>query len=69
VPALAFVGFATFLAARFVYDSKHRGAAGLAFVTSITLLMNVKLCLRGNYSETSRLSQPFLHCWSLSLEE
>jgi peptidoglycan/LPS O-acetylase OafA/YrhL len=38
-------------------------------VTSITLLMNVKLCLRGNYSETSRLSQPFLHCWSLSLEE
>ncbi|MBU6275589.1 MAG: acyltransferase [Planctomycetes bacterium] len=69
VPALAFVGFATLLAARFVYDSKHRGAAGLAFVTSITSLMNVKLCLQGNYFETSRLSQPFLHCWSLSLEE
>ena len=69
VPALAFVGFATLLAARFVYDSKHRGAAGLAFVMSITSLLNVKLCLQGNYFEASPLSQPFLHCWSLSLEE
>jgi peptidoglycan/LPS O-acetylase OafA/YrhL len=69
VPALAFVGFATLLAARFIYDSKHLGVAGASFVASIVSVMNIKLARQGNYFEVSPLTQPFLHCWSLSLEE
>jgi peptidoglycan/LPS O-acetylase OafA/YrhL len=69
VPALAFVGFATLLAARFIYDAKHTGAAGISFIMAICSVANLKLWLQGNYFEASHLTQPFLHCWSLSLEE
>ena len=69
VPALVFVGLATLIAARFIYDSKHIGATAVALMASVLSVMNIKLCFQGNYFEASPLTQPFLHCWSLSLEE
>lgn len=69
VPALAFVGFTTVIAAQKIYDAKYAGATGVSFIAAICSVANIKLLLQGNYFELSPLTQPFLHCWSLSLEE
>lgn len=69
VPALAFVGLATLLAATRLYSATFIGSSAANLVAALGSFANVKLWLQGNYFEASPLTQPFLHCWSLSLEE
>lgn len=69
VPALTFVGFATLLAARFVYDVKYVGATAVDFLAAMCSVTNIRMCRQGNYFESGALATPFLHYWSLSLEE
>ncbi len=68
-PAFFFVALATLVAAAFVYSSQDLGSAGANLTAAALSLSNLKSMLQGNYFQASEDSLPFLHYWSLSLEE
>jgi peptidoglycan/LPS O-acetylase OafA/YrhL len=68
-PALFTVALVTIAAAYFIYSAQDFASAG-ASLTAVTLsIANLKLLAQGNYFKLSIDAQPFLHCWSLSVEE
>lgn len=69
VPSLTCVGFATLLSARFIYDEQFIGSTAADFLYAMCSLTNIRSAGQGNYFESSPLTKPFLHYWSLSLEE
>jgi len=68
-PALYSVALVTLVSAYFVYSAQDLASAG-AGLTAVTLsIANFKLLFQGNYFTLSPDAQPFIHCWSLSVEE
>lgn len=53
----------------FLYTPQDFASAGALATASSLSVANIKLMLQGNYFEVSPDAQPFLHFWSLSLEE
>lgn len=68
-PAFFAVALATIAVAAFVYSSLDFASAGANLVAASLSVANVKYMLQGNYFEISPDAQPFLHYWSLSVEE
>lgn len=68
-PVLFTVTIAILLAASVLYTSQDFASAGALAMASVLSVANIKLMLQGDYFEVSPDSQPFLHFWSLSVEE
>ena len=68
-PAMICAACVTMMMAALLYDAQERAAAGANFTASILSLENMKVMLQGNYFQLSRDNQPFMHFWSLSVEE
>jgi peptidoglycan/LPS O-acetylase OafA/YrhL len=68
-PVFLTVMLATLVVASLLYSSRDLSSAGLLAAASAMSLANLKLMAQGNYFEVSPDSQPFLHYWSLSVEE
>ncbi len=68
-PAFFTVAFATLLGAYFIYSPQDLASAGANLAASALSAANMKLLLQGNYFDISADAQPFLHYWSLSVEE
>jgi peptidoglycan/LPS O-acetylase OafA/YrhL len=68
-PVLFAVILATVVAASLLYNSRDVSAAAELAIASVLSIANVKLMTQGDYFEVSPDSQPFLHFWSLSVEE
>lgn len=60
---------AILIAAFFIYSPQDFASAGALALFSAASLTNVKLMFQGNYFEVSPDAQPFLHYWSLAVEE
>lgn len=68
-PALFVLALFTLIGASFIYSAQDLASAG-ASLTAVTLsVANLKFMSQGNYFTISPDAQPFLHCWSLSVEE
>jgi len=64
------VAIATLLGVHFVFLARDRAAAGAAFTSAVLSFTNVKYMFAGKtYFAVSPDSNPFLHFWSLSVEE
>ncbi len=68
-PAFFTVGLATLLGAYYVYSPQDLASTGANLSAAALSLANVKLMFQGNYFQISPDAQPFLHYWSLSVEE
>jgi peptidoglycan/LPS O-acetylase OafA/YrhL len=68
-PALITMAVATLVTAHLVYTDQDLSSVGASFTATLSSVANIKFMLQGNYFELSPDSQPFLHCWSLSVEE
>lgn len=68
-PAFFTVALATLAAAAVVYSPQDFASAGANFVATILSAANLKFMLQGDYFAISPDAQPFLHYWSLSVEE
>lgn len=68
-PLFFLVGFVTLAIASRVYTSQDFASAGALAAASAVSATNFKLMLQGNYFEVTPDSQPYLHFWSLSVEE
>lgn len=68
-PAFFAVALVTIAVAAFVYSSLDFASAGANLVAASLSVANLKYILQGNYFEMSLDAQPFLHYWSLSVEE
>lgn len=69
LPLFSVVALATIICASFIYTAQDFAATGAMLVATALSVANMKLMLQGNYFEISPDSQPFLHYWSLSVEE
>ncbi|MEO0550716.1 MAG: acyltransferase family protein [Pseudomonadota bacterium] len=68
-PMILIVSVATLIAASIIYSAQDFASAGINFVAAVLSVANIKFLLQGNYFELSPDAQPFLHFWSLSVEE
>lgn len=68
-PAFFTVAGATLFAAAWIYSPQDYASAGANLVAATLSMANLKYMLQGNYFEISSDAQPFLHYWSLSVEE
>jgi peptidoglycan/LPS O-acetylase OafA/YrhL len=68
-PAFFAVALATIAGAAFVFTAQDYAFAGDNLVAASLSVANVKFMFQGNYFEVSPDAQPFLHYWSLSVEE
>lgn len=68
-PIFFTVGLATLLAAYFIYTPMDLASAGANLMATALSIINMKLMVQGNYFELSPDAQPYLHYWSLSVEE
>lgn len=68
-PVLLVVTAVILLVARLLYLPQDYSSTAANAVASIFSLANVKLMLMGSYFDVSEDAVPFLHFWSLSLEE
>jgi peptidoglycan/LPS O-acetylase OafA/YrhL len=59
----------TLIAASYIYEEQDFGSSGANSLASTLSLANIKLLFQGDYFQISEDAQPFLHYWSLSLEE
>jgi len=69
VPASVCTAVITLALTTVLYNSMDAASAGAMSAVAISGLANIKLLFQGNYFEASPDAQPFLHYWSLSLEE
>ena len=69
LPAFVAVGLATLVGAALVYSPQDLASTGATLSAAAASVANLKFLLQGNYFVLSPDSQPFLHCWSLSVEE
>ena len=63
------VALATLIGTRYIYSSQDFASAGATLSAAAGSIANLKFMLLGNYFVLSPDAQPFLHCWSLSVEE
>lgn len=68
-PIFFTVGLATIVAAYFIYTPMDFASAGANLMATSLSVINMKLMFQGNYFELSPDAQPYLHYWSLSVEE
>ncbi|MEI7732794.1 MAG: acyltransferase family protein [Verrucomicrobiota bacterium] len=68
-PAFFTVALVTLIGARFIYSSQDFASTGATLTAAALSVVNMKLMVQGNYFEMSPDAQPFLHYWSLSVEE
>lgn len=68
-PVFFLVSAAILIAASLLYSRLDFSSAGALAVASALSLTNVKLIFQGSYFTLSPDAQPFLHYWSLSVEE
>lgn len=68
-PVFFAVGLVTLAGAGLVYSPQDFASAGATFAAAALSVANLKFMLQGNYFEISLDAQPFLHYWSLSVEE
>jgi peptidoglycan/LPS O-acetylase OafA/YrhL len=69
LPAFATVAFTTLAAAYFIYSPQDRASAGANLIATLLSVANIKFIFQGNYFHLSPDGQPYLHYWSLSVEE
>ena len=69
IPAFMTVAVVTLVGAAYVYVPQDFASAGANLVAALLSVANIKYMLQGNYFEISPDAQPFLHYWSLSVEE
>jgi len=69
LPSFVAVALATIAGAYLVYSDQDLASAGINLSASALSAANIKFMLQGNYFALSPDAQPFLHCWSLSVEE
>jgi peptidoglycan/LPS O-acetylase OafA/YrhL len=67
--AFVAVAVATLIGAYFIYSPQDFAATGATLAAAAASIANLKFMLQGNYFALSPDAQPFLHCWSLSVEE
>jgi peptidoglycan/LPS O-acetylase OafA/YrhL len=63
------VALATLIGALFIYSAQDFASTGATLSATAASMANLKFMLQGNYFALSPDAQPFLHCWSLSVEE
>jgi peptidoglycan/LPS O-acetylase OafA/YrhL len=63
------VGVVTLIGAMFIYSNQDFSLAGANLAAAAESIVNLKLIFQGNYFVLTPDAQPFLHCWSLSVEE
>lgn len=68
-PAFFAVALVTLVGAYFIYSPQDLASAGANLTAATLSVANLKFMLQGNYFEISPDAQPFLHYWSLSVEE
>jgi peptidoglycan/LPS O-acetylase OafA/YrhL len=68
-PAFFTVALATLVGARFIYTPQDYASAGANLTAASLSVANLKYMLQGSYFQISPDAQPFLHYWSLSVEE
>jgi peptidoglycan/LPS O-acetylase OafA/YrhL len=68
-PAFFTVALATLAGASFIYSPQDMASAGANLAAAALSVANLKFMMQGNYFEISPDAQPFLHYWSLSVEE
>lgn len=68
-PAFFAVALFTLIGAMALYSSQDTASAGAALTSSALSIVNVKMMMQGDYFAISPDAQPFLHYWSLSVEE
>jgi peptidoglycan/LPS O-acetylase OafA/YrhL len=69
LPAFVVVAIATLIGAALVYSPQDLASTGATLSAAAASIANLKFLMQGNYFVLSPDSQPFLHCWSLSVEE
>ena len=69
LPAFMAMALVTLSAAYLIYSPQDLALAGAYLAASVLSLTNVKLMFQGSYFSLSPDAHPFMHCWSLSLEE
>ena len=68
-PAFFTVALVTLLGAFFIYSAQDLASCGANLVAATLSVANLKYLWQGNYFTMSPDAQPFLHYWSLSVEE
>jgi peptidoglycan/LPS O-acetylase OafA/YrhL len=68
-PAFFIVSLTTLIGALFIYSAQDLASAGANLTAASLWIINMKLMLQGNYFTISSDAQPFLHYWSLAVEE
>lgn len=68
-PAFFTVALATLVGAYFIYSPQVLASCGANLTAASLSVANLKYMLQGNYFTISPDAQPFLHYWSLSVEE
>jgi len=68
-PAFFTVALVTLLAAFFIYSAQDFASCGATLTSAALSIVNFKYMLQGSYFKISPDAQPFLHYWSLSVEE
>jgi peptidoglycan/LPS O-acetylase OafA/YrhL len=69
LPAFLLVALATLLGASLIYGSQDLASSGANLAAATLSVANIKFMLQGNYFTISPDAQPFLHYWTLSVEE
>ncbi|HTB86066.1 MAG TPA: acyltransferase family protein [Candidatus Sulfotelmatobacter sp.] len=68
-PAFFLVGIVTLAGTSVVYNPREFASSGLSFAMASLSVINLKLINQGNYFQIMPDAQPYLHYWSLSVEE
>jgi peptidoglycan/LPS O-acetylase OafA/YrhL len=68
-PAFFVVAIATLIAASQIYSPQDLASAGANLVAAALSVANFKSMLQGGYFEVSEDALPYLHYWSLAVEE
>jgi peptidoglycan/LPS O-acetylase OafA/YrhL len=63
------VSLFTFAGAAWIYTNRDLASAAASLAGAAGFVANLKFMFEGNYFIASPDAQPFLHCWSLSVEE
>ena len=68
-PAFFTVALVTLVGSWLIYTPQDFASAGANFTAATLSVSNFKSMFQGNYFEASPDAFPYLHCWSLSIEE
>ncbi|MBS0659666.1 MAG: acyltransferase [Verrucomicrobia bacterium] len=69
LPASFGVALLALAAAALVYQPRNLAGACTSFASASMFVQNLALTKEDDYFEALNDTQPFLHCWSLSVEE